>query len=71
MSIIHVGHIKTHVKRVFDTHIDLKDAQSAPVERQEDPQRTGELIALARRFTVIRPSSRSSVIGTGATSRTP
>ena len=27
MSIIHVNQIKTHVKRIFDGHIDLQDPE--------------------------------------------
>lgn len=50
MSIIHVGHIKTHVKRLFDAHIDLKDAQNAPADQQEDFFHTRALSAYAVHF---------------------
>ena len=50
MSVIHVGHIKTHVKRLFDTHIDLKDVQNAPTEQQEDFFYTRALSAYAVHF---------------------
>lgn len=58
MSIIHVGHVKTHVKRLFDTHIDLKDAQNAPAEQQEDFFYTRALSACAVHFSLRRIGRR-------------
>jgi hypothetical protein len=50
MSIIHVNQIKTHVKRIFDGHIDLQDVANAAPEMKEDFFYTRALAAYAIHF---------------------
>jgi len=60
MSIIHVNQIKTHVKRIFDSAIDLSDQPKAPLAQLEDFFHTRALAAYAIHFLsgALRPLSR-------------
>ena len=50
MSIIHVNQIKTHVKRIFGSAIDLNDQPKAPPAQLEDFFHTRALAAYAIHF---------------------
>ena len=50
MSIIHVNQIKTHVKRIFDGHIDLQDVADAPPDMKDDFFYTRALAAYSIHF---------------------
>jgi hypothetical protein len=66
MSIIHVGQIKTHIKRLFDGLIDMKDQDNAGPEQREDFFATRALAAYAIHMlsgATVEASAKSIVDG--------